>query len=179
MLYQTIPQLVARQSEHGPWARNFVFIKFLTLTHSSSPIGPYTVLPLLIASPSGWCAPADHAANVDVRKGIVASDPELVAVRMPLQDIRDLIRREAGLNNIRCTASEVHRFRDTTNSMIVRGVPIPTVNAHRHRPNRRSQIAQNATKQNRVGDQVRWWCPKLMGFVKCCCGGLSPHIADF
>ena len=82
MLYQTIPQLVARQSEHGPWARNFVFIKFLTLTHSSSPIGPYTVLPLLIASPSGRCGSADHAANVDVREGLIATYTELIAIGM-------------------------------------------------------------------------------------------------
>ena len=84
MLYQTIPQLVAPQIEHGPWARNLLFIKFLTLTHSSSPIGPYTILPLLIAAPSGWCGSADHAANVDVGEPFIAPDTELIAIRMVL-----------------------------------------------------------------------------------------------
>ena len=84
MLYQTIPQLVAPQIEHGPWARNLLFIKFLTLTHSSSPIGPYTILPLLIASPSSWCAPVEHPANIDVREPFIATDPELIAVGMVL-----------------------------------------------------------------------------------------------
>ena len=84
MLYQTIPQLVAPQIEHGPWARNLLFIKFLTLTHSSSPIGPYTILPLLIAAPSGRRGPADHAANIDVRESFITTDTELIAVRMVL-----------------------------------------------------------------------------------------------
>ena len=108
MLYQTIPQLVARQSEHGPWARNFVFIKFLTLTHSSSPIGPYTVLPLLMASPSGWGGSADHATNVDVREGCVATESEPIAVRMPLENVGHLGWREPDLRYIGCATGQVH-----------------------------------------------------------------------
>ena len=87
MLYQTIPQLVAPQIEHGPWARNLLFIKFLTLTHSSSPFGPHSILLLphlilLIISPSSWCWSTDHAANVDVRESLVAAYPELIAIGM-------------------------------------------------------------------------------------------------
>ena len=119
MLYQTIPQVSAWHIEHGPWARNFLFIKFLTLTHSSSPFGPHSILPpaaralslphpLLIASPSGRCGSAGHAANVDMGEGCVASDTPLMAVRMPLQDVGYLGWRETDLRYIGCATGEMH-----------------------------------------------------------------------
>jgi hypothetical protein len=33
-------------------------------------------------SPSSWCGSADHAANVDVREGLIAAYPELIAIGM-------------------------------------------------------------------------------------------------
>ena len=154
MLYQTIPQLVAPQIEHGPWARNLLFIKFLTLTHSSSPIGPYTILPLLIASPSSWCAPSDHGPNIKMREIGVATDPELIAVGMGLQYVGYLVWRESHFDDVGCATSKVQRPSDTTDTVVVRRVAIPGIYAHGHRPDRRSEIAQNATKQDCVGDQV-------------------------
>ena len=90
-----------------------------------------------------------------MREGFVASDPELIAVRMPLQDVGYLGGREPNLRHIRCTTGEMHRLNSTSDSMVVNDVSKPGIDEYGAWADRFAQIAQDATELDRVGDQMK------------------------
>ena len=67
-------------------------------------------------------------------KGFVTAYAEEIGVWVTFQHVGHLRWREADLNDIGCATGQVHRPSDATDSMVVRGVAIPTVDAHWHRP---------------------------------------------